>query len=116
MRTATVGAAVLGSACAVLAVSAAEQPRSRTHTVLMEDMRFRPEAISVAPGDTVVWVNKDLVAHTATSRAGGFDSKVIRASATWEYTARKTGSFAYVCTLHPAMKGTLRVRNEGGAR
>ena len=41
----------------------------------MENMRFQPQSLTVARGDTVVWVNKDLVPHTATSKAGGFDSQ-----------------------------------------
>jgi plastocyanin len=65
----------------------------------------------VAPGDTIVWINKDLVPHTATSETGGFDSSVILASQSWRYTVqKKKGDFSYVCTLHPAMKGRLRVR------
>jgi plastocyanin len=102
--------AALGLTLGVTAVGTAEPPRPRTHTVVVENMRFEPKVLAVAPGDTVVWLNKDLVAHTATSRAGGFDSKVIPASASWTYTARKKGAFAYLCTLHPAMKGTLRVK------
>ena len=27
-----------------------------------------------------------------------------------EYTARKAGEYAYICTLHPNMKGTLTVK------
>ena len=108
MRAATFTAAI-ASAFAVLALSAADKPPSRTHTVVMEDMRFRPQTLTVAAGDTVLWVNRDFVPHTATSRAGGFDSAVIRASGKWQLTVRKKGSFAYLCTLHPAMTGTLRV-------
>ena len=55
-------------------------------------------------------VNKDLVPHTATSKAGGFDSQVIQADKSWRFTVRKKGDFAYVCTFHPTMKATLRVR------
>jgi plastocyanin len=51
------------------------------------------------------------VPHTATSQVGGFDSNVILASESWRYTVqKKKGDFAYICTLHPAMKGTLRVK------
>jgi plastocyanin len=57
-----------------------------------------------------VWVNKDLVPHTATSKAGEFDSQVIPAGKSWRFTTRKKGEFAYVCTFHPTMTATLQVR------
>ena len=82
---------------------------TRTHTVTIEGMRFQPESITVAPGDTIVWVNKDLVPHTATSEAEGFDSKEIQAEQSWKYTIRNKGDFACVCIFHPIMKGMLRV-------
>jgi plastocyanin len=55
-------------------------------------------------------LHEDLVPHTATSRAGGFDSEAIPAEQSWRFTARKKGEFAYVCTFHPTMTATLRVR------
>ena len=93
-----------------LGVAASDRPTSQTHTVIIEGMRFQPEVLTVAPGDTVVWVNKDLVPHTATSKAGGFDSKDIQADKSWRYTIKTTGDFAYICTFHPTMKAMLRVK------
>lgn len=107
MRIATFAAA-LGLMLGIIGPSMAAQPK--THTVTMESMRFQPDVLTVAPGDIVVWVNKDLVPHTATSKVGGFDSNVILASESWRYTVPKKGDFAYICTFHPAMKGTLRVK------
>lgn len=92
----------------VAAIAAAAERGPKTHTVIIEGMQFRPEALSVRSGDTIVWVNKDVVAHTATL-AGGFDSGIIPPAKSWKSTIRTRGDFAYVCTLHPAMKGTLRV-------
>jgi plastocyanin len=106
-------AGALGLMVGLVGSSAAEESkaRARTHTVTIEAMRFQPTVVVVAPGDTVVWINKDLVAHTATSQVGGFDSSVIPASDSWRYTVqKKKGDFPYICTLHPAMKGTLRVK------
>jgi plastocyanin len=94
----------------VIGLAAVERTKPKIHTVTMEYMRFEPETLTVARGDTVVWINKDLVPHTATSKAGGFDSQVVAAEKSWRVTVRKKGTFAYVCTLHPTMKGTLRVR------
>ena len=109
MHTATLVAAlsvVLGTTGAVTR----HQPKSKTHTVTIEGMRFQPEVLTVAPGDTILWVNKDLVPHTATSKAGGFDSKDIQADKSWRYTIQTTGEFAYICTFHPTMKAMLRVK------
>ncbi len=44
-----------------------------------------------------------------TSKEGGFDSREIATGKSWSFTPRKAGTFAYLCTLHTTMKGTLRV-------
>ena len=80
-----------------------------THTVAMDGTRFVPETLTVERGDRVVWVNKDPFPHTATA-GGTFDSKSIAAGDSWSYVAHKSGELAYVCTLHPGMKGTLIVQ------
>ena len=108
MRTVTLVAA-LSMVLGTMSVVTGDQPKSKTHTVTIADMRFQPEVLTVAPGDTIVWVNQDLVPHTATSKAGGFDSKEIQADKSWKYTIQTTGEFAYICTFHPTMKATLRV-------
>lgn len=88
----------------------AAPPTPRTHTVTIEGMRFEPETITVAHGDTIVWVNKDVVAHTATSAGAGFDSKIIQPDKSWRHTLAKKGRFAYVCTYHPTMVGVVQVK------
>lgn len=82
---------------------------SATHVVTIEGMKFEPDAVTVRPGDTVVWQNKDVVPHTATA-AGSFDSREIAAGKRWSWTARKAGRHAYVCTYHPGMQGTVVVQ------
>ena len=51
----------------------------RTHTVTMAGMKFMPASLSVTKGDTVIWVNEDLVPHTATASNAAFDSGAIPA-------------------------------------
>jgi plastocyanin len=93
-----------------LAGTAGERPKATTHTITIEGMKFEPEALTVAVGDIVVWVNKDLVAHTATSaKAGLFDSKLIEPDKSWTLIVRTRGDFGDVCTYHPTMTATLRV-------
>lgn len=88
----------------------AVEAKSTTHTVAMQGNQFVPATLTVKPGDSVIWVNKDLAAHTATSSAAGFDSKAIEAGKSWKHTIRKKGDFQYGCTYHPFMKGVLRVQ------
>ena len=109
MRAAILAAAATVIVC-VIGLTADERLKPKTHTVTMENMRFQPGSLTVARGDTVVWVNKDLVPHTATSKAGGFDSQGIEAEKSWNFTVRKKGDFAYVCTFHPTMTAMLRVK------
>ena len=108
MRGASFAAALVLILCS-MGQAAGDPAETRTHTVTIEGMRFQPESITVARGDTIIWVNKDLVPHTATSEAGGFDSKDIQADKSWRYTLREKGDFVYICTFHPTMKGMLRV-------
>src|SRR5215207_6346775 len=80
-----------------------------THTIVVDGMRFTPASLTVKRGDTIVWRNDDLVPHTATAR-GVFDSATVGAGKTWRYKATAAGEHAYICTLHPTMKGVLVVR------
>jgi plastocyanin len=81
---------------------------AKTHTVTIEGTSFRPDRLSVAVGDTVVWVNKDPFPHTATA-TGNFDSAGIDPEKSWKFVPSKKGTFDYVCTFHPTMKARLTV-------
>ena len=98
--------AAAGLAASASLVWAAEKPV--THTVVMKATSYAPLALTIRHGDSVVWINKDPFPHTVTS-AGAFDSKSIAAGASWKHKPRRAGEYAYTCTFHPNMKGTLRV-------
>lgn len=90
----------------------AQRPAARkpaTHTVTIDGSQFSPATLTVKTGDTVIWVNKDILAHTATSASGGFDSTTIQPGKSWKYVAKTKGEFAYICSFHP-MNGKLIVR------
>ena len=103
-RPASVRLLVLASAAGI--AMAAERPI--THTVVMKATSYAPSALTIKLGDTVVWRNEDPFPHTATA-AGVFDSKSIAAGGSWKYRPKAAGEYAYVCTFHPNMKGTLKV-------
>src|SRR5687768_17507891 len=83
---------------------------SGTHTIVIADMKFVPETLTVKAGDTVVWVNRDFFPHTATAQDRSFDSRDIATNKSWKYVAAKKGAFSYICTLHPTMEATLIVK------
>ena len=81
----------------------------KTHTVVIEGTSFQPAQLTVAAGDTVVWINKDPFPHTATS-TGAFDSGAIAPEKSWKFKLVTKGDFDYVCTLHPTMKARVTVK------
>lgn len=80
-----------------------------THQVTIEGMKFSPAQLTVHKGDKVVWINRDVVPHTATAK-GRFDSKRIAAGKKWTWTAGKPGTYDYVCVYHPGMAGQVVVQ------
>ena len=101
---------VIGALVALSAAASATAGPGETHTITIENMQFNPQALTVHAGDTIVWVNKDLFPHIVTAATKFFDSGSIGANASWRYVAAKSGDYAYGCTFHPTMKGTLTVR------
>lgn len=72
----------------------------------------RLPTLAVKSGTVVVFVNEDALAHTATSDDGStFDSQSLSpGGGSFKFTASKAGTFSYVCSIHPDMKGTLTVQ------
>ena len=90
------------------AVSATVYAKATAHTVEIDGLKYSPAMLSVKRGDTVTWVNKDPFPHTVTAH-GAFDSGDIPAGGRWTLVARKPGTYGYICTYHPNMKGVLKV-------
>ena len=79
------------------------------HAVSMVGFKFDPPKLEVHVGDTVEWVNRDFVAHTATADDKTFDTGKLEAGASKRLVMTKAGTFPYTCHFHSGMKGTLVV-------
>jgi plastocyanin len=88
--------------------AAATSADTAAKLVEMTDSAFTPSAIDVKVGDTVTFVDKDEIAHTATAE-GTFDSGTLRQGARFDFKATKAGSIDYVCVFHPGMTGRINV-------
>lgn len=80
----------------------------RRREIRMRGNSFAPREVRVALGDTVVWVNGDIVRHNAV-RPELFDSGELRAGERYAWVPADTGLVRYQCTIHSRMRGTIRV-------
>lgn len=96
-------AGALAVAPALPAVAAA-----RTHTIVVDKMKFGPAPTGVQVGDTVAWVNRDLFRHSATARNQAFDVD-LPPGATGRAVMRRAGTFPYFCRFHVAMTAQIVV-------
>ena len=87
--------------------NALAQDASKVHTVIIGNFKFSPEVLSVKPGDRIVWVNQDIVPHTATAFDNSWDTGAIGSSESKEMAVMKAQTLAYYCYYHPAMKAKL---------
>ncbi|HEX9727339.1 MAG TPA: cupredoxin family copper-binding protein [Gemmatimonadales bacterium] len=82
----------------------------RRHVVKISGMAFQPAVLQVAPGDTVVWINQDIVPHTASAAGSdGWDTGILVQGDSSRYVPRRSGDTPYICRLHPTMRGGLTV-------
>jgi plastocyanin len=75
---------------------------AETIHVTIDKMSFMPAEVRVQAGDTIVWDNKDIFAHTVTVRGGPWDL-VMPAKKSAEIVAGTAGTFNYYCRFHPNM-------------
>lgn len=104
----------------LLCLSACTSPENRVeqgkevhavqmHTVVIEQMQFKPAELIVQAGDAVQWINKDIVDHTVTEEGNTtWTSGTLAPGKSWHTIAQKNAD--YYCTLHPVMKGKLVVQ------
>jgi plastocyanin len=85
-----------------------------TRAVAISGFAFSPSSLTINVGDRVTWTNSDAVAHTATATGGAFDTGDIAEGQSASVRFTKAGTYAYVCTPHPSMTGTIRVRAASG--
>ena len=85
--------------------------QAASQIVTIQDLAFSPPTVTINVGETVTWHNADAATHTATSDTpGGFDTSFLPpggSSRAISFTV--AGTFAYHCTIHTTMHGTVVV-------
>jgi plastocyanin len=97
---------------------AAGSATSKTGSVSIQDgnsqssFRFSPSSLTVASGDTVTWTNNGSEPHDVSG--DGLSSGTLSPGQNYSHTFKGPGSFSYVCSIHPFMKGSVTVKGGGG--
>jgi plastocyanin len=78
--------------------------------VTISDFQFAPASVTINVGDTVTWTNEGPTPHSATADDRSFDTGIFNAGQSRSETFDQAGTFAYFCTPHPNMRGTIVVR------
>ncbi len=107
MRTNFARLGILGLAAIVLAAAAPQDT-----AVNIDNFAFTPAEITIAPGTTVVWTNRDDIPHTVTGADVPrlFGSNPMDTGDHYTYRFDHAGRFAYFCSLHAHMTGVVVVK------
>jgi plastocyanin len=79
-----------------------------TIQITMENLVISPAEASAKVGDTIEWINKDILAHAATAKNGDWDV-TMPPKKTVTSILKKAGTIDYYCRFHPNMKATLTI-------
>lgn len=92
--------------------SASGLPAVGGSKITIQNFQFSPSSLTVKAGDTVTFTNMDSVAHTIVSDDGTtFDTGSLAQGQSNSFTApTKLGTYAFHCSIHPTMTGTLIVK------
>lgn len=92
-------------------IAAGLAPLPARHQVEIRDMAFHPAVLELRRGDTVVWINRDIVPHTASAEGSvGWDTGTLSQGDSGRFVAEATGEVGYLCGFHPSMRGRLVIR------
>src|SRR5580692_2914730 len=97
-------------ATTAVAEPAAQAPAGKVVEVKVDNFSFSPQTITIAPGTTVIWTNRDDIPHTVVSDDKVFKSKVLDTDEKFSFTFDKAGNFPYFCSIHPKMTGKVIVQ------
>ena len=97
------------------AVTVSRATASASESVSIVDFAFKPPSLTVNVGDTVRWTNNGKVPEGHDVTGDGLDSGLLESGESYSHTFDSAGSFSYICTIHPSMKGSVEVLARSGS-
>ena len=75
--------------------------------IIIQNFAFSPASITIKQGTTVTWTNLDSAPHQI--KADTFNSRLLSQGQSFSFTFNTTGTFNYICAIHPMMTGQIVV-------
>ena len=93
----------------LLLLAAQATAAEHAYTVVIDKLKFGSLPAGLHRGDSIVWVNRDILRHSATASDHSFDIDLLPGK-TGRILLKKSGTIAFVCRYHPGMHGVLHVK------
>lgn len=82
-------------------------PQDNANAINIENFSFSPGTITIKKGAAIIWTNNDSAPHKIKSAA--FNSEILNQGQSFSFTFNETGTFSYLCSIHPSMTGEIIV-------
>ena len=94
-------------------VPASEVPEGAI-VVNIAKMKYDNTDLKIKAGDTVVWINQDVMPHNVEFQPGvtgdsDLKGPMLKKDQSYSITFNEAGEYAYHCTPHPFMRGKVTV-------
>jgi plastocyanin len=102
--------AVFTLSFAVFAMTPAATAENKAVKISIADFQFTPAEITIAPGESIIWINNDGAPHGLEFPDGSPSSDLLLPGASYTRPFDKPGTYEYNCSVHPYMTGRVIVR------
>jgi amicyanin len=84
---------------------------SEAKQIFISNFKYIPDTLTVQAGTQVTWTNQDDMPHTVTSavKPKALDSEALDTDARFSHVFTESGTYDYMCTIHPKMAGRVIV-------
>ena len=105
-------AAAVGIVLASAGAPAQQAAPAKSAEIAIENFKFVPATLTVAPGTEVTWANHDEEPHTIvnTDQPRRFRSPALDGGEKFTFVFDQSGTYSYICSVHPHMEGTIVVK------
>jgi plastocyanin len=77
--------------------------------VMIDNFTFSPTPLRVKAATTVTWTNRDDIPHSIVCPALNLHSHALDTGDSFEHRFEQTGTYDYLCGIHPHMHGQIIV-------